>query len=165
MNLNLTLAVELVLFLLFFLAVRHTLWPQFIHFLEQREALIQQGLRDADKAREALKNANAEKQALLSEARAEVVTLLKDAKAQANKLLQEARSEAESVRKDLVLKAEQEVERYRGGVFNQLKGQLGMVCVEALEKFMLSDNMTKKDAQKHILQKYAEEVRSSESRA
>ena len=61
MDINATLLVEMVIFLLFFLLTKQYIWPPIIQVLDDRRATIEKGLRQADEAKAEL--AKAEKKA------------------------------------------------------------------------------------------------------
>ena len=57
MDINATLLVEMIIFLLFVLITKHYIWPPIIGVLDERRDIIQKGLQQADQAKSELAKA------------------------------------------------------------------------------------------------------------
>lgn len=117
--------------------------------LAKRTARLEQGLKDADAARENLDSTERERREVLSKARTE-----------AGKILSETRAAAETLRDDLVAKARAEVEEVvlRGkerltaekeGMVTAARAEIGELVVAAVLK-VLPRELTGKDHEKLV---------------
>ena len=91
MDINATLLVEMVIFLLFFLLTKQYIWPPIIEVLDERRATVEKGLRQADdakaelakaeeKAEETIHKAASKAKEIVNTAQKEAITIINDAK-------------------------------------------------------------------------------------
>ncbi len=94
---------QIVNFTILFILLRLLLYKPVLNALEQRRARLEKGLQDAEAAKKALENAEAERQRILDEARAEAQKLRAEAVQQAEqaaaKVKADAQAEAEKIKR------------------------------------------------------------------
>lgn len=93
MNINATLFAEMVVFATFVALTLRYIWPPLLDIIDQRQAEILEGVDNAEKAKKALAQAEAEKATLLKVAQKDANDIIAKAEAQAQTLLAEAKAE------------------------------------------------------------------------
>ncbi len=127
---------QIVNFTILFILLRLLLYKPVLNALEQRRARLEKGLQDAEAAKKALENAEAERQRILDEARAEAQKLRAEAVQQAEqaaaKVKADAQAEAEKIKADAqnVLSAE------RDKMLSELRGQVAALAIAAANRLI-----------------------------
>ena len=160
MDINLTLLVELIFFLAFLWLTRRYIWPHFIQALESRQAIIDEGIRKADKAESILREA--QEQALLRQAQSlqQEQAILDRADKQATLLLQKAKKEAKELQQQWQDQAMQSMLVAREEIMRSARKELLAVSQQVLER-VLADQLGDKKAQKVLLERYLQDAESS----
>ena len=91
MDINATLLVEMVIFLVFFMITKHFIWPPIINVLDERREIISSGLKQADEARRELANAQQEAEAIIHKAAAEAKYMIHEAQKEAEVILSQTK--------------------------------------------------------------------------
>ena len=95
MNINASLFVQLVVFLLGAWITMKYIWPPLIRAIENRQKKIAEGLRAADLGQSALVEASQKQQAIETEARAQAMTIVADGEKRGQSIVvQTAKDEA-----------------------------------------------------------------------
>jgi len=127
---------QIVNFLILFAGLYFLLWKPILKMLDQRKERIQQGLEDAERAREERERAQAEFNKRLEEAAQE-----------RERIITRAREEAQEERKAILAEAEQEAERVligareeaqseRGRILEALRGQVAVLAIAAANRLI-----------------------------
>ena len=108
---------QLVSFGIVFIILQRFLLPAVIKMLDQRQAVIREGIENAERAKRDLADANARAEQLLIEARREAqITIDRAAKVaqeEANRIQEDARQRAEQIGQQQVARIQQEANRAR----------------------------------------------------
>ena len=80
MNVNLTLLIQVVIFVSFIMLIMQYAWPMFEKVLDERSAEIAKGLEDAERARHQLHQADEAVKELMKEARMNAKSITDEAK-------------------------------------------------------------------------------------
>lgn len=127
---------QVVNFLILFAGLYFLLWKPILKMLDQRKERIQQGLEDAERAREERERAQSEFDKRLEEAAQE-----------REKIIARAKEEAQEERKAIVAEAEQEAERVLIGareeaqsegerILEELRGQIAVLAIAAANRLI-----------------------------
>ncbi|MDR1855473.1 MAG: F0F1 ATP synthase subunit B [Azoarcus sp.] len=136
MNLNATLIIQLIVFLILGWFTMQFVWPPIVKALDERAKKIADGLAAADKAKDDL--ARAEKRAVeeLRKARESAAGVHATATTQANQLIDDARAEAAKI----IAKAREDAKAEAGVAAEQakqaLRDQVAQLAVAGAEKIL-----------------------------
>lgn len=141
MNINATLIVEMITFLLFVWFVMGVIWPPVIRALEKRRTQIAEGIAAADQGRQALDVATKEGEKIIAEARERAAGILRAAEDRAQAVIDEAVNEGKREAATIVAAAHQEmdvqVKAAKRELYNELAGlalkAAGQVVQEELD--------------------------------
>ncbi len=126
MNINATLVLQIVVFLLLGWFTMKFVWPPIMGALDERRQKIADGLAAADKAKAELASANKRVEAELSASRDQTAGLLADAERRAQAIVDEAKGraiqEAEKIMAAAQADAEQQVIKARETLREQVAG-------------------------------------------
>lgn len=130
------LVFQLLNFGLIFLVLARFVWPAIMRMLDERAERIAKGLEDARAAEQALANAEAEKNKILNQARAEAQKIIEEARQrgeeQAAQRLRDVSREEEDVRAQARVRAEEE----RNQVLAESRGQIVTLAMAAAERLV-----------------------------
>ena len=125
MNINASLFVQMVVFLLGAWVTMKYIWPPLIHAIEERQKKIADGLAAANKGEKALAVATEQEQAIEAAARARASTIVADgekrAQVEADRIIESAKAEADV-----------QVQRAR----DQLRDQVADLAVQGAEQIL-----------------------------
>lgn len=146
----------IVLLILIFLMKKFA-WKSIIDSLVDREEGIQNALDEADKAREEMKNLQANNEQLLKEARAERDTMLKEAREMKEKMLVEAKEEAKEEATKMIQNAKATIEQEKQVAVADLKKQVAGISIQIAEKVVKKELASPND-QAQLVEGLLEEV-------
>lgn len=108
---------QLVSFGIVFILLQRFLLPAAVKMLDQRQAVIREGIENAEKAKHDLEEANARAEQLLTDARREAQQTIeraaKVAQDEAHRIEEEARARAEQIGQQQIARIQQEANRAR----------------------------------------------------
>ncbi|MEC7030408.1 MAG: hypothetical protein VXY77_03155 [Pseudomonadota bacterium] len=157
MNVNATLFVELVLFFLFWWAVRYFVWDHLISFLDQRQALIDQGIREAAQAKSALEEVGRLKAEAELKAKEDARSILDEAREVAKGIVAEAKEAARTLQKATEESLVEAEKRAKKEALDGVSDGLVDMCV-ALTQRLVSDKIVgSKTKQRALLTQYVSE--------
>lgn len=136
MNINASLFVQMVVFLLGAWVTMKYIWPPLIHAIEERQKKIADGLAAANKGEKALAVATEQGQAIEAAARARVSTIVADGEKRALAIVEDAKAQAQ-VEADRIIesaKAEADVQVQRAR--DQLRDQVADLAVQGAEQIL-----------------------------
>jgi len=130
------LIAQLINFGLIFGALTYFLWKPMTNMLDARSAKIQKGLEDAAAAASARKNAEAEAEKILAQARSEATQIVEEGRSRGDDVAKgvegEARKEAEKIREEARTAAQAE----RNAQLAGLRGQVASISVAVAERLI-----------------------------
>ena len=136
MNINASLFVQMVVFLLGAWVTMKYIWPPLIHAIEERQKKIADGLAAANKGEKALAVATEQGQAIEAAARARASTIVADGEKRALAIVEAAKAQAQ-VEADRIIesaKAEADVQVQRAR--DQLRDQVADLAVQGAEQIL-----------------------------
>jgi len=126
MNINATLIVEMLTFLVFVWFTMAVVWPPLVRALEKRRAQIAEGLASADQGRQALDIAKKEGEKLVADAREQAASILRAAEVRAQAILDQAVTQGRHEAEVIVTQARQEldvqVKAAKRELYNEIAG-------------------------------------------
>lgn len=136
MNINLTLIGQMLSFGIFIWFCLKYVWPPLIKAMEDRQAKIAAGLRDAEKAEHDLKIAQNKAQETVNEAKEQAAKLIEHANKRANQMVEEARTKAREEGERLKLQAQSEIQQQLAQTKEALRVQVSLLAAKGAEKIL-----------------------------
>src|SRR5690606_12511882 len=109
MNLNATLIVQLLVFLILAWVTMKFIWPPLIAAIDERRSKIAEGLASAEKGEKSLAEAQAAATEIVKEARIQATKIIDQANRRSNEIVEEARGTAIAEGQRLISEAREEV--------------------------------------------------------
>lgn len=148
----------LVSFLIVLFILGKFAWKPILKALKERETSIEDALRSADKAREAMENLKADNEKLLSDARAERERMLREARDTKDAIINEAKGKATTEANRLLQMAREAINNEKQAAITELKNQVATLSIEIAEK-ILREQLKDSAKQKELAEKYLKEVK------
>ena len=139
MNINATLIVEMLTFLLFVWFVMAVVWPPMIRALEKRRTQIAEGIASAEEGRKALTVATRERDQLLAQAREQAAGILRQAEERAQKVIDQAVVEGNRQAGLIVSQAYQELDVQMKAAKRELYNEIAGLALKAAGQVVMED--------------------------
>lgn len=139
MNINATLIVEMLTFLLFVWFVMAVVWPPLIQALEKRRAQIAEGIASADQGRQSLDLAKKNGEELVAQAREQAAAILRQAEDRAQSVIDQAVSEGKRQAELIVLQAHQELDVQMKAAKRELYNEIAGLALKAAGQVVMED--------------------------
>ena len=136
MNINLTLIIQMIVFLLLVFFTMSFIWPPLMRVVEERQKKIAQGLAAADRGEEALQKARESADVILREARERAGQIIDQAQHRANDIVEEARTSASQEGQRLVASAQQQIGLETSRARESLRREIGGIAVATASKLL-----------------------------
>lgn len=158
MNLNATLIVQTLVFLILGWITMKFIWPPLTAALNERQKKIADGLAAADKGEKSLVEAQANVAELVKDARVQATKIVDQASRRANEVIDEAKLSATAEGQRLVAAARAEVQLDQSRAREQLRKEVAALAVAGASKLLGREI----DARAHadLLEKLAVEIES-----
>ena len=156
MNINLTLIVQMIVFILLIWFTMKFVWPMILGPMNERERKIAQGLAAAEEGEKELSQARDKADAIVREARERANQIIDHAQHRANELVEQARGAATTEGARLVAAAQQQIELDTTRARESLRREVAGIAVGAAAKLLGREIDAKKHAD--LLDKLAAEV-------
>ncbi|MCF8230596.1 MAG: F0F1 ATP synthase subunit B [Bacteroidales bacterium] len=147
----------IVIFGLLLLVLGKYAWKPIMKSLHEREQSIDKALKSADKAREEMKNLQADNEKLRQEAREERDKILKQARDKQNEIIEQAREEANQERQKILDSAKKEISNEKQAAARELRETVADISLKVAEKIIRQELEDEKKQQK-LVEKYFDEV-------
>ncbi len=144
MNINATLIVEMLTFLLFVLFNVFVVWPPISRALEKRRTEIAEGLASADRGRQALDIAKREGDQLLAKAREQASTIVRQAEERAIAMIDKAAEDSRHQAAQIMDQAHQELDVQIKAAQRELYNEIAGLALKAAGQVVLEDLDDKK---------------------
>ena len=145
MNINLTLIVQMIVFILLVWFTMKFVWPMILEPMNERERRIANGLAAAEKGEQELAAARSKADAVIREARERAREIIEHAEHRANELIEEARGAASTEGARLVAAAQQQIQLDTARARESLRREVAGIAVRAASKLLAREI----DARKH----------------
>ncbi len=159
MNLNATLIVQMIVFLVLGWVTMKFIWPPLIAALNERQKKIADGLAAADKGEKSLVEARSAAEAIVKEAREKAVKIVDQANRRSNEVIDEAKGTAIAEGQRLVTEARSEVQLEQNRAREQLRKEVASLAVAGASRLLGREI----DARTHadLLEKLATDIERS----
>jgi len=135
-NINLTLVVQMLVFVLLVWFTMRFVWPIIMGALEERSRKIAQGLAAAEKGQQELAQAREKGDAIIREARERATHIIDQAQHRANDIVEQAKSAASAAGDRLVAAAHQQIELEATRAREALRREVGQLAVRTASKLI-----------------------------
>jgi F-type H+-transporting ATPase subunit b len=156
MNLNATLLIQSIVFVILGLVTMRFIWPPLIKAIEERQRKIADGLASSEKAEKSLAEAKASATDIIREARVQANKIVEQANRRSNEVVDEARGTAIAEGQRLLADARNEVTLESNRAREQLRREVASIAVAGAGKLLGREI----DARTHadLLEKLALEI-------
>ena len=136
MNINATLIIQMIVFLILVGFTMKFVWPPIVKALDERATKIADGLSAADKARADLNSANQRVEQQLAAARTDAAKRLADAERLAQQMVEVAKGRAADEAAKIIAAARSEAEQESIKARNVLRDQVAALAVKGAEQIL-----------------------------
>jgi F-type H+-transporting ATPase subunit b len=136
MNLNITLLIQLLVFVILGWITMKFVWPPLIAAIDARQRKIAEGLISAEKAEKSLAEAKASATDIIKEARVQANKIVEQANRRSSELVEEARGNAMVEGQRLISDARNEVTLESSRAREQLRREVGAIAVAGAAKLL-----------------------------
>ena len=156
MNINLTLIIQMIVFLLLVFFTMSYIWPPLMRAVEERQKKIAQGLAAADRGEQELQQARQGAEAILREARERAGQIIDQAQHRANDIVEQARASATQEGQRLVASAQQQIGLEASRARESLRREVGGIVVAAASKLL--EREIDASAHQDLISKFAAQI-------
>jgi F-type H+-transporting ATPase subunit b len=135
-NINLTLVVQMAVFLTLVWFTMTFVWPLILGMMEERSKKIALGLAAAEKGQQDFAQAEKRAEAVIREARERAHQIMDQAQHRANELVDQARVQAVAEGARLLASAQQQIGLEQGRARDQLRREVGQLAVSTASKLL-----------------------------
>jgi len=135
-NINLTLIVQMLVFILLIGFVMKYVWPMILGAMDERSKKIALGLAAAEKGQQQLQQAHQESEVIIREARERARQIIDQAQQRANEAIEQAKGTASSEGQRLVAAAQQQISLESLRARESLRHDVGRLAVQAASKLL-----------------------------
>jgi len=136
MSINLTLIVQMLVFIVLVWFTMKFVWPMILGPMEERSKKIAQGLAAADRGEQALVHAKEQADAIIREARERATQIIDQAQHRANELVEEAKGIATVDANRIKAQAEEQVVLETSQARETLRREVAQIAVAAASKLL-----------------------------
>jgi F-type H+-transporting ATPase subunit b len=136
MNLNATLFIQMIVFVILGWVTMKFIWPPLITAIDERRRKIAEGLASAEKAEKSLSEAKTSALDIVKDARAQANKIIEQANRRSNELVDEARGVAVAEGQRLVAEARQNVAIESTRAREQLRKEVAVIAVAGAGKLL-----------------------------
>jgi F-type H+-transporting ATPase subunit b len=136
MDINMTLVGQLIAFVVFVIFCMKYVWPPIIGAIEERQAIIADGLAASDRAAKDLELAQEKATAQLKEAKAQAASIVDAAKKHEAKIVEEASDKAQAEKERILAAGHAEIETERNRAKEELRAQVAVLAIAGAEKIL-----------------------------
>lgn len=147
----------LVFLILVFLLAKFA-WKPILSAVKTREEAIEDALHSAQRAREELKNLQADNEKILNEAREEREAILKEARQMRDKMVADAKGLASAEAAKMIESAKSQINHEKLAAITELKNQVASLSIEMAEKVLRAELKDQK-SQTEMVERLVEDVK------
>ena len=136
MNINLTLIVQMIVFMLLIWFTMKVVWPMILVPMNERETRIAKGLAAAEEGEKELAAARDKASDIVREARERATQIIDHAQHRANELVEEAKGTASAEGARIVAAAQQQIELDTTRARESLRREVAGIAVGAASKLL-----------------------------
>ena len=143
---------QLLIFIFLVLLLKKFAWKPILDTVNERESSIKDAMIEADKARNEMAAIQESNQKVLKEARAEREALLKDARNTGAEIVAKAKTDAKTEADKIISQAQEAIQNEKRAAVNELKNQVAQISLEIAEK-VIDTELANKDKQSQLVDK------------
>ncbi|MDH3337840.1 MAG: F0F1 ATP synthase subunit B [Gammaproteobacteria bacterium] len=136
MDINLTLIGQTIAMIVFVWFCMKFIWPPLLAAIEERQETIAHGLAAAERGEQALEEANAQAEEIVSDARKQATGILDEAHARANVIVAEGKADGVKERNRQLGAAMAEIEQETNRAREELRRQVSAIAIASAEKIL-----------------------------
>jgi len=136
MNINLTLIVQMLVFVALIAFTMKFVWPIILGAMEERSRKIAMGLAAAEKGQQELAQAQSKSDVIVREARERAHQIIDQAQHRANELVEQAKGTATQEGQRLIAAAQQQIELEASRARESLRKEVAHIAVSAASKLL-----------------------------
>ena len=148
---------QTLLFVALLLLLKKFAWKPILDAVNERETSIKDSLSAAEKARDDMEAVQADNKRILKEARAERDALLAEAKTASIKIVNQAKEDAKAAADKITAQAQETIQNEKIAAINELKGQVASLSIDIAEK-VLQTELKDKAAQEQLVAQLVSEI-------
>lgn len=148
---------QTLLFVILVFFLRKYAWKPILNAVEEREEGIKNALDSAEKAKNEMKNLNADNERILAEARIERDNLLKEAREIKNNIINEAKIQAGSEADKILTSAKEQINNEKMKAITELKNSVADLSID-MATMVLKSELKDVDKQKELVSKALKEA-------
>ena len=130
--------------------LRKYAWGPILSAVNERETSIKDALASAEAARTEMESLQSDNQRILKEARAEKEALLKEAHSTRADLINTAKEEAQAEADKILTQAQEAIQNEKRAAINELREQVGTIAMKKKKK-VLQKELENKDKQVQLI--------------
>jgi F-type H+-transporting ATPase subunit b len=135
-NINLTLFVQMLVFVVLTWFTMKKIWPHILGVMDERSKKIALGLAAAEKGQQQLQQAHQQTEVIIREARERARQIIEQAQQRANEAIEQAKGTATSEGQRLVAAAQQQITLESMRAREGLRHDVGKLAVQAASKLL-----------------------------
>lgn len=136
MNINLTLIVQMLVFIALIWFTMTFVWPMILGPMDERSRKIAAGLAAAEKGKQDLAQANERAEAIMREARERAGQIIDQAQHRANDMVEEAKGAATAEGARLMAAAQEQIDLAAARARESLRRDVAQIAVSAASKIL-----------------------------
>lgn len=148
---------QTLLFVALLLLLKKFAWKPILDAVNERETSIKDSLSAAEKARDDMEAVQAGNKRILKEARAERDALLAEAKTASVQIVNQAKEDAKAAADKITAQAQETIQNEKIAAINELKGQVASLSIDIAEK-VLQTELKDKATQEQLVAQLVSEI-------
>ena len=148
---------QTLLFVALLLLLKKFAWKPILDAVNERETSIKDSLSAAEKARDDMEVVQAGNKRILKEARAERDALLAEAKIASVQIVNQAKEDAKVAADKITAQAQETIQNEKIAAINDLKGQVASLSIDIAEK-VLQTELKDKATQEQLVAQLVKEI-------
>ena len=148
---------QLLIFIFLLLLLKKFAWKPILDSVNERESFIKNAMLEANKARNEMASIEESNQKVLKEARAEREALLKDARATGTEIIAQSKIDAQTEANKIIAQAQETIRNEKRAAVNELKNQVAQISLEIAEK-VIDRELENKNKQAELVDKFLKDV-------
>ena len=159
MNLNATLIIQAIVFVILGLVTMKFIWPPLIRAIEERQKRIAEGLAAAERGQNELQSAHGEAQTIVSAAREQAKKIVDQAHKREAEIVDEARTTAVGEGKRIVDASRQDAQQEKARARDELRRDVATLAVAGASRLLQREIDPKAHAD--LLEQLAREIEAA----
>ena len=148
---------QTLLFVALLLLLKKFAWKPILDAVNERETSIKDSLSAAEKARDDMEAVQADNKRILKEARAERDALLAEAKTASVQIVNQAKEDAKAAADKITAQAQETIQNEKIAAINELKGQVASLSIDIAQK-VLQAELKDKATQEQLVAQLVSEI-------